>query len=325
MDDQIYIIVAKVLDGEASQEERQELDTWLSADPKNRAAYEDMKAVWHQSDLLFQTPVFDAAAAWSKVSPVIEQTKPVTPKGRVISFPAWASYSMAAAAVLLIGLFIFRQWNGQEITIAALDGDKHIILPDNSVVDLRKGSNLSYPRSFASNERKVELTGEAYFDIVHKEDQTFVLNAQSVNVKVLGTSFMVSCDKGKALVAVTSGSVQMTSRTKAGAPLVLKKGEKGTIVNGRLVKQNLTDENFLYWKTGLITFADQPLEQVVAEMSSLTGRSIQLKPDMQAVKKQQLVNISFHDQSLEDMLTDLCLIAGCQWSGDSTSYIIGEK
>jgi transmembrane sensor len=324
MDDQIYIIIAKVLDGQASQEERQQLDTWLSADPKNHAAYEDMKVVWQQSDLLFQQPVFSADKAWSHVSAVIKQAPP-GPKARVISFPAWASYSMAAAAVLLIGLFVFRQWSAQKITVAAADGNKHVTLPDNSIVELRQGSTLSYPRSFASNERKVMLDGEAYFDIVHKDDQSFVLNAQSVNVKVLGTSFMVSCDKGEAVVAVTSGRVQMTSRAKAGAPLILNKGEKGTMVNGKLVKQNLTDENFLYWKTHLITFADQPLEKVVAEMSVLTGRSIQLKADMQAVKKQQLVNISFHDQSLEDMLTDLCLIAGCQWSGDSTSYIIGEK
>lgn len=322
MDDILYTIIAKNLDGEATEAERRELDTWLAASPEHVAMYDNIKSFWNMTSDVVTAHHFDTHKGWEKISTRIGT---VTPQRRTMAMPAWTRYGLAAAAVLLLGVFAVRQFgNSGNVTIAANEGNMEITLPDQSHVSLRKGSELTYPKNFASNERDVELKGEAFFDVQHDDHAPFIIHAQSADVRVLGTSFNVRCDEVCASVVVRTGKVQMADHKSNGA-VILTQGERGILKNGQLTHDKASAENALYWKTGVLTFSNASLDNIVKELSVLKDTSITFDAMLTDAQKQQMINISFSNQPLDDMMNDLCLVAQCQWTKQSNSYIIKGK
>src|SRR3546814_20797672 len=70
-------------------------------------------------------------------------------------------------------------------------GKYQVRLPDGTRVWLNAESQLRYPVSFGDAERRVELSGEGYFEVAHREDQPFIVESQGQEVKVLGTHFNI--------------------------------------------------------------------------------------------------------------------------------------
>lgn len=322
MDEQVYINMAKDVSGEATEAELRQLEEWLAANPQNRAEYERLKAIWGQSDSILSGPRFDTGAAWERVSGKLQMEK--SKKPNVISLP-WVRYSLAAAAALLIGVFVIGRFQANKIvTIAAVDGNMDIQLPDDSHVVLRKGSTLTYPKSFEESERQVALKGEAFFEVTRNEQKPFIIDAQSAKVQVLGTSFDVKCSQAQATVVVKTGKVQM-SDNKTSASVILTPGEKGTLKNGQLVEQSARVDNMLYWQTGVLKFSSIPFADILEELSQIKDASIVFDSNMSEDQKKQLITISFEDMTLESMLTDLCLVSQCQWSKNADSYRVSAK
>jgi ferric-dicitrate binding protein FerR (iron transport regulator) len=325
MNEQIYIIISKELNGEADPAEQRELQAWLEADAENREIYQDMKLLWKDTDVLVKAqPSFNTTAAWDKVSTKISTAAPVATetKAKTIQLRPWVKY-MAAAAVLVLGFLITRTFliNDNNVIVAA--NDQTIVLPDNSTVTLRKGSKLEFPDEFKGDERKVMLDGEAFFEVTRNEQQPFIINAQSATVRVLGTSFNVKCSKEKAVVVVKTGKVRLAEKNGDKKSVDLTPGEKGVLEEGSLSMEKVLTEDYLYWKDGVINFNNRPLYEVTNTLGELYNVAVKL--DMSDKQKNQLVNISFNNQQLEDMLTEVCLITQSQWHKANNSYIIRPK
>lgn len=326
MEDQIYIIIAKVLQGEASPEEQRELDVWLSADTANRGAFEEMKAKWGETDVLLEAPQFDATLAWEKVSarmqPAITETAPK--KSRTIAFPSWLRYSSAIAAMLVIAVLVWNPFGNDMVRVAAADANKRIELPDHSVITLRKGSSFSYPEKFSDGERKVALEGEAFFEVARNEQQPFIIDAKSVSVKVLGTTFNVHCNENSADVAVATGRVQVASRADAGRTVILTRGSKVHYEDGRFIqKPNEGYESS--WKEDTLSFNGIPFSQVIAAIVAVKDTAIAFDNAVTPQQRQQAITVSFRNESLEEMLAELCLIAHCRWEKTGATYLVRPK
>jgi ferric-dicitrate binding protein FerR (iron transport regulator) len=170
----------------------------------------------------------------------------------------------------------------------------------------------------------VKLEGEAFFEVARNEQSPFIIDAQSADVKVLGTSFNVNCTKQQASVVVKTGKVQMTAHSQD-ASVILTPGEKGLLQNDQLSEEIVQPDNYLYWKTGILNFANQPLAEIVKEIRAISNIGIAFNENMSPTMQQQLISISFRQQSPEDMLTDLCLVAGCQLTRTENGYLISAK
>jgi transmembrane sensor len=83
-------------------------------------------------------------------------------------------------------------------------------LPDGSLVELKEGSRIAV--DFSAEQRQVRLVGEAHFQVARDAARPFVVNAQGVMVRAVGTAFSVRVDSDEVQVLVTHGSVHVLTR-----------------------------------------------------------------------------------------------------------------
>lgn len=164
----------------------------------------------------------------------------------------------------------------QIITVQANAGMRtHFNLPDGTVAYLNSGSVLSYPLPYDSNERRVKLTGEAYFKVAHNSEQPFIVSVadDKVRVKVLGTEFNLQAyaDEDNIGITLVSGSVLLEVRRnhEITQKVELVPSEKAVfnLHSGDISVQTVNTIYDTAWKEGLLMFKDLPLPQVLKKLS----------------------------------------------------------
>jgi transmembrane sensor len=157
-------------------------------------------------------------------------------------------------------------------------GMYHVSLPDGSSVWLNAGSSLRYPGYFAGSERSVELNGEAYFEVAHRENQPFIVKAGGSTVEVLGTHFNVKAygEEGAVRTTLLEGSVRLR---KGNMVQVLRPGEAGIVErsSGAIVVMPVEGEEAIGWKAGKFIFAGDTEEEIVPQLSRWYAVDMELK------------------------------------------------
>ena len=147
-----------------------------------------------------------------------------------------------------------------------------VILPDGSHVWLDAASSLKYPVAFNGNERKVELTGQGYFEVSHNAAVPFIVKTTKSEVQVLGTHFNVSAydDDQDSRTTLLEGAVRIKSKLSAA---MLKPGEQAVLNDrGQLtVNKEIDAEMEIAWKNGLFDFKKAGIEQIMAQVSRWYG------------------------------------------------------
>lgn len=147
-------------------------------------------------------------------------------------------------------------------------GQYQIVLADGSRVWLNAESSLRFPTAFAGKQRKVELTGEGYFEVAHNEQQPFVVQRGDAEVQVLGTHFNVNgyTDEPSLKVTLLQGRV----RVKKNDQLVyLNPGQQAVVQGGQQsikVDYDVDTEEVTAWKNGLFVFNNTPLETIMKQL-----------------------------------------------------------
>lgn len=147
-------------------------------------------------------------------------------------------------------------------------------LADGSHVWLNAGSSLTYPVAFVGKERKVSITGEAYFEVIHNATKPFIVSRDDMSVRVLGTHFNVNAYDDEADVRVTllEGSVKISGSRHA-ASRVIKPGEQAILSQTKDDKQvKVTDdvdiEEVMAWKNGKFQFGEKTDVQTIMRQIS---------------------------------------------------------
>ena len=145
-------------------------------------------------------------------------------------------------------------------------GQYQVILPDGSKVWLNSISSLKFPVSFSSlNERRVELTGEAYFEVAHNKSLPFRVVTDKQVVEVLGTHFDINAypDELHTRTTLLQGSVKVTGEKNAA---ILKPGQQAELAGNINVSEANIDE-VVAWKNGYFRFEDKKLEDIMRIIS----------------------------------------------------------
>lgn len=148
-------------------------------------------------------------------------------------------------------------------------GQYEIILPDGTKVWLNSASSLKYPTAFAGNERRVELTGEAYFEVSKDPSKPFYVKTTTQTVSVLGTHFNINsyADEAATKTTLLEGSVKVISNI-SGASVKLKPGEQAVnTINTIDVKENADIDEAVAWKNGKFLFRNTDLHTIMRQLS----------------------------------------------------------
>ena len=154
-------------------------------------------------------------------------------------------------------------------------GQYQVTLPDGTKVWLNAATTIKYPPAFGGKERKVELTGEAYFEVAKNIRKPFrVLLDDSTTIIVTGTHFNIQAYKNENEQEVTllEGSVNVASATKT---TKLEPGTQAVIKDKEITKRNVSDtEEITGWKDGLFVFHDAPIESIMTQIERWYGAKI---------------------------------------------------
>ena len=260
----------------ASNKEKSYIEAWLEADENNKRILLQTARIYYANNAMERIASRNPLIAYEK----LEQR--LVKRARLY----WLKrFSVAAACIIaIIGLSSLISYirvgsstdDPQYITLEANAGIRtHFNLPDGTVVYLNSGSSLSYPVPYDSKERKVCLSGEAYFKVTHNEKQPFIVSAfgDRYNVRVLGTEFNMQAYASEDQISTTlvKGSVNVEVKNKIGKiyKWELKPSEKAVcdIDEGKVL---ITKVNTIYetaWMEGKLMFKNMPLPQVLKRLS----------------------------------------------------------
>lgn len=146
-----------------------------------------------------------------------------------------------------------------------------LILADGTKVWLNAASTLKYPTAFAGNERKVEVTGEAYFEVSHNAAMPFIVNKGETSVQVLGTHFNVNAydDETSLNITLLEGSVKVI---KGNEKVLISPGEQAEVSNNitasKPIKIHSADvDQVMAWKNGLFSYKGASIETIMRQVS----------------------------------------------------------
>src|SRR5690606_30329184 len=245
MDDKrIIVLLARKAAGEISIAERDELIDLLAHHPDAVYYEEFVRELWEASCADDDT---EAYYEWHKFrhgdqlpvgnrQEIVETTRPVRFTGK----RAIVYLAMVIAGTLGLWLYIDRTRPAETsmVTISAQKGTrKQFRLPDGTDVWLNADSRLSYNADMGSGKlRKVQLQGEAYFDVAEDKNRPFSITTDVISIKVLGTAFNVKAypDDPKTEATLIRGSILLSVNNRPDEKIVMKPNEKVAVVNRSL-------------------------------------------------------------------------------------------
>ena len=260
---------------------------WLRADPRHGAMIAHLEKTWG---------ALDALAEW-------RPTHSTRPNPDLLATPTpfrksgWArrikcpltirTLAAAAAAVVVAGVFVFQSVSPESPassgTVRVIPSPERLTLEDGSVVELNHGGKLEI--DFSSETRRVRLVrGEAHFTVTKNPARPFIVEANGVAVRAVGTAFNVRHSAAAVEVLVTEGQVQVERSIAvvaasaptplAPAPTALVAGERAivdtTAPTAQLVVATVGPTEIaqaLSWQGVRLEFAELPLAEVVTEFN----------------------------------------------------------
>jgi len=320
-------LIIRSLLGQLSPAEEDQLARWRRASPANERRYDEVVSVWKTTSVLRgAVPSLQLVEAAREVMPEVKglASQSIGPSGRLPT--GWIPWAVAAAAVLALGMTLWRLLPGGGTTARGLepgefvtseDEMRSIPLGDGSVVRLGPASRLRVLD--VPDAREVWLEGRAFFAVAKQEGRPFRVRSRAAEAVVLGTRFEVRT-LGDALdLVVVEGRVGLSS---GGRSIEVAAGERGAVTNG--VVSNVTRvpdaQAEVAWVGRFLVFESMPLVKVAAEITRVFGIRVELEPGAPAGR---LVTGWFSDQTVQEVLAAICLVTKASCSLQDSLATIG--
>lgn len=200
-----------------------------------------------------------------------------------------------------------------------------INLSDGTKVHLNAGTSLKYPVKFISGKtRQVFLKGEAFFDVAKDEKHPFVVNANQLNVEVLGTQFNFSSypEDVETDVVLVEGSVNLYTPSDKNNHVLLKPGFKGSYSKsaaGQISTKPVITSIYTSWIDGELVFRNITFGNILKKMErhynvEIINRNTQLTHEK--------FNASFRNEPIEKILEYFKITYGIDYSINNNKIII---
>jgi len=264
----------------------------------------------------FKSPEYDSDLNYSRLQERIDTEN--IPLKKYIS-PAWKWSSIAASiALLIVSTFYFinsdhpqSELVWYEVTAVA-DAKTKVTLPDSSTVWLNANASLTYPRSFDDENRRVDISGEAFFQVRKNEMKPFIVDIGGLHIKVLGTSFNVTTDaeSDEIRISLLEGRVALyESGQSSESAKILMPNEQAiyTRSEGKIEILPIRMDNVMSWFTGEFRFENNTLAEISQELERAFHVKIHIENE---IIRKKTFNAVFEDkETLDEILSILQISA----------------
>ncbi|MBC8004452.1 MAG: FecR family protein [Verrucomicrobia bacterium] len=266
--------IEKHLSGDSSEPEQKVLLDWIRQD-KHLAEFQEVKKEW--KDQVIQEPIPSKhQESWNNIQNNLLDRMQLNLQRteRRLSFFRYAAILVVLISIPSI-LYFYSQSNTTRsliyTTVSADFGQiSKVLLPDSTVIWINSGSTIRYNNLFATSNRDIDLTGEAFFKVHKNKDLPLVVSSEDLRVKVLGTEFsVVSYPKENEIqVILEEGKVELTSVTHSSFAHEMKPGELAIFNKLRkdLTISNVNTDLYTSWKDGIINIYNLPLSEVIVKL-----------------------------------------------------------
>ncbi len=319
-------LIFKYLKGDLNLEEQHELSKWIQADTKNQDVLKKLEIYWNEyNSNLNEEELVVRRMILSKMGGDI--SKPEKNKASV------TRYLMRVAAILVLSLtigFVLSRYLKKEelppeitwVEKVSKPGQKiTTILPDGTRVKLNTDSKIIAPTSFTGYSRKVILKGEAFFEVTRNEDKPFIIETESMEIMVLGTSFIVSAyDEVVNSVSVKSGKVEVKGSNADNAIQLTQYEATVYQSEQEMKKTEITNPEYVFgWIDQKLLFDNHSIDEVLKKISKWYGVRIDLKKNLGQQKK---YTASFENPTLTQVMDILAFVYDFDYEINENELII---
>lgn len=304
-----------------SGDEKEELSA-IVKEERYQKIYSDLIQEWELAGKFQLKNKGDVDKAWSNFQSLVQETKP---KSKIYTFRPFLKVAAAILITVSLSLIFFNSWNTQEYE-TGIGETLEVILEDKSVILLNESSTLSISKVFNEEDRLVQFSGEAYFDIARDTERPFIIESKVSRITVLGTSFNVDARPGVETIQVdvTSGRVSLSEIGKEEDQIFLTEGMRGIldITNRELVSKTYSNENFLSWSSNTLEFKDLKMEEVIEDISKHFNTEI-------TINNEAILNCNFTSTftqpTIEEVLKVMTLTLDLSYDKSGEEYVLGGK
>ena len=348
-------LFAKKLAGEATDEELNELEQLMKANPDLLYSAQHMDDLWKleaTEDLYISENAYSLHLKKLNTLGIAVENKKTGRSGsknrKIIKTALLGIMFIITLVSLTISIFHRSPFTGSASLSKPLNevftksGSKtRLLLPDSSVVWLNSGSRLTYSNQFGVSNRNVTLTGEAFFD-VQKSHVPFIIHTQSIQIKVLGTAFNVRSYPSEKVTetSLLRGRVEITLDRRPEELFVLKPNEKLVVKNELneekansgetqmplVVLSHLTNTNDstiqeTSWVENKLIFQNESFKDLANRMERWYGFTIKFSD-----KKLELMRFTgvFEKETIKQALEALQLTGSFHFEMQQNSILITE-
>lgn len=266
-----YEEYARILAGESSATEKEELLRKLQSDPEEQKTFERLQSFWNH----YSIEINSADRIWAKTAERLGFEEKETGKTRKISHIL--RYAAAAVLFLSIGInsyFLLNKWASNQVEMieySTKTGEvKNFVLPDGSKVWLNSESTLILPEKFEGKTRNVYLIGQAFFKVEKNPEKPFLVNASQLIIKVLGTSFEVKNYQNDPEISASlvEGKVEVINKSTEKEAVVLHPAEEAMYykTGGSIAVSEKPEVLIAPWRDGRFRFHNTELLSIAHQL-----------------------------------------------------------
>ena len=189
-------------------------------------------------------------------------------------------------------------------------GETQICLPDGTKVWLNAASSLKFPTIFSGNQRRVELSGEAYMEVAENKQLPFIVSAGGTEVEVLGTRFNINAyqESGAIKATLLQGAIKFKNKNH---DVRLKPGEEGiAATNGKLQVRAANLADVMAWKNGLFIFQNESIQKIMTEAARWYNIDVEYIGGVEELKFDAILNRS---ENISELLKNMELTGTVQF------------
>lgn len=328
-----------VLDGELTPDEQQALDVWLSEDVRHAKAYEDAALIWDALGTISSESLAPAMTD-RRAHGVVQRMLAAFRAGYIQQHRAavFATVAVIGVSLLLLALLAWDRYPADTVPLMATAYDtkkgetRSVVLSDLTAVTLGAGSALRVTMS--DTERRVALDrGAAVFNVHPNPERPFIVEAQSLNIRVTGTVFDVRNNGDVVRLSVAEGVVEASHPWSAHAATDLltqrevSAGQRVTATKDQGLSnvESFRVQGFATWRDDRLRYSGATLKELIADANRYSEREIilgGLTPELENTR----VTVSFSGDDIEGLLATLPDMFAVELAdADDGSILIRDK